>query len=334
MHACNYKQASRIYKNALIFVVPDSNENSTLRKAVRTLLALEDISGDEFRMNQLNESQRKTLKRKLQAAKDSLPNNVVRTYRYLVKAKEKGEFELIDMGITAPYSTNLVSSVWTYAHDEGIVYSSLDPALIVRKIWPKDKDHVDLKTVWESFFRFYGLPLPEDESVIKDSIREGVRLGEFGLARGNPKKKEYPVLLYKETPAKVELTESWYLITKELAEEIKTQQLEKIPEEVAEREEKVEEAAEEERREKRVKEAPIKTYKRLELELEIPWERLSEFEEGVISPLVRMSDNVKLTVHLEADSEEGIDENTIEIPIKETLRQIKAKILKMKTEES
>ena len=330
----NYKQASRIYKNALILVVPDSSENSTLRKSVRTLLALEDISGDEFRMNQLNESQRKTLKRKLEAAKDTLPNNIVRTYRYLIKAKEKGELELIDMGITAPYSTNLVSSVWTYAHDEGIVYSSLDPALIVRKIWPKDKDHVDLKTVWESFFRFYGLPLPEDESVIKDSIREGVRVCEFGLARGNPKKKEYQILLYRETPAKVELTEGWYLITKELAEEIKAQQLEKIPEAVAEREEKVEEVAEEERKEKRVKEAPIKTYKSLELELEIPWERLSEFDEGVISPLVRMSDNVKLTVHLVADSEEGIDENTIEIPIKETLRQIKARILKMKTEES
>lgn len=328
----NYKQASRIYKNALIFVVPDSGENSTLRKSVRTLLALEDVSADEFRMNQLNESQKKTLKRKLEAAKDNLPNNIVRTYRYLIKAREKGQLELIDMGITAPYSTNLVSSVWTYAHDEGIVYSALDPALIVRKIWPKNKDHTNLQNIWESFFRFYGLPLPEDDSVIKDSIREGVRLGEFGLARGNPKKKEYSVIFYREIPAKLELTEDWHLITKELAEKIKAQQLGKFVEEVPEREEKIEEKVEKVGEE--VEKPPIKTYKRLELESEIPWEKLSEFDEGVISPLVRLSDNVKLTVQLTADSEEGIDENTLEIPIKETLRQIKAKILKMKTKES
>ena len=67
---------------------------------------------------------------------------------------------------------------------------------------------------------------------------------------------------------------------------------------------------------------------------EIPWEKLSEFQEGVISPLVRIADNIKLTVDLEAESEEGIDENTLEIPIKETLEQIKAKILEMKTRES
>lgn len=220
------------------------------------------------------------------------------------------------------------------AFGEGIVYSTLDPALIVKKIWPKDKKYVDLKSVWESFLRFYGLPLPEEESVIIETIKEGVKLGEFGLARGNPENEEFPILLYREVPTKVDLTEDWYLITRELAEQEKVKKLEEQLPVLGEPTKEIEEKKEPPTKvEERPSGPTIKKYERLQLKSEIPWEKLSEFEEGVISPLVRIADNVKLTIDLEAESEEGIDENTLEIPIKETLRQIKAKILEMKTRE-
>lgn len=79
---------------------------------------------------------------------------------------------------------------------------------------------------------------------------------------------------------------------------------------------------------------PIKTYKRLELKSDIPWDKLSEFSEGVIAPLVRTSDKVKLFIRVQANSKEGIDENTLKIPIKETLNQINAENIKLETSEN
>lgn len=318
----NHKEGARVYKNSLIFVVPDTEQNSNLRKSVRSFLALQKINEDEFVMKQLNENQEERLNRKIKSSEESLPTQAVQTFRYLVKGKKGGGLELIDIGISTPFSENIISTAWNYLQDEGIIYSSLDPALITRKIFPTDKNYIDLDSVWKSFFKHFGLPLPENEEVLKKSIRQGVKLGEFGLVRGEPEEREFTKLFFEETPTEVNLTEEWYIITQEVAKESKTERLEgKEEEEVSKKEEERGRRKEEEEEEETSEER--RAYSALRVTSQIPCDSLSDFQRGVIQPLVRNSDETTLEIELSANSEEGIDEDTIERPIKETLRQIK-----------
>ncbi|BDC36541.1 MAG: hypothetical protein EF806_05970 [Candidatus Methanoliparum thermophilum] len=56
----------------------------------------------------------------------------------------------------------------------------------------------------------------------------------------------------------------------------------------------------------------------------MPWDHYTDIYLGVIQPLQRVSDQLSITIEIEAEGE--IDENTVNLKIRETLNQIGAEI--------
>lgn len=71
---------------------------------------------------------------------------------------------------------------------------------------------------------------------------------------------------------------------------------------------------------------------RPEARAEVPWDKLSDFVRGVVIPLSTEGAQISLEIKVDAQSEKGINRNTLDFKVKETLNQIGAKVLEEKEE--
>ncbi len=154
-------------------------------------------------------------------------------------------------------------------------------------------------------------------------MKEGVKIGVLGI------KKAQEVYYRRD----VELRSDSIVLRGEIAEKIlaekRTEVEEKIEKEVEEKKEEVE-TKREERRPEQLKEERKVAIKRFSLEAEIPLESMHEVISGVIKPLREKSSSIKTSIKIVAESNDGFDRSTLNIKVKETLLQIKAKILDWK----
>jgi hypothetical protein len=66
------------------------------------------------------------------------------------------------------------------------------------------------------------------------------------------------------------------------------------------------------------------------LRADVPWEKLSDVVRGVFTQLSREGAQISLEVKIETRSEQGISKDTLDLKIKETLKQIGASVLEEK----
>jgi len=152
----------------------------------------------------------------------------------------------------------------------------------------------------------------ESTDVLKNTIKQGVQNGEFGLMIGEKVRYMEPVL--------EEVTEDAQVLRKEIAVE-KKRELGKIIEEFPSKLPIVEEK-------------PLPgMIKRIKLVAKVPWDKLSDLMRGVLSPLhIEEADIGKLEIKIEATSKKGIKKENVDLKIKETLKQIKAEIIEEEIE--
>lgn len=70
----------------------------------------------------------------------------------------------------------------------------------------------------------------------------------------------------------------------------------------------------------------------LDMRVQVPWNRLSDFIRGVLAPLQQEGATLEIEVLLHARSESGIKKATLEHTVKETLKQIGATIKEEKSD--
>ena len=158
------------------------------------------------------------------------------------------------------------------------------------------------------FYKFPGFPIPEDETVLKHSIAQGVNLGTIGLKKQD---KTY----FQDTISLYDIKDEDEIIPSSLVEK-KKKDMPTGPEGPPS--------------------PPITPtvgkVKKLKIKAYIPWERLSDLIRGVIIPLKDADSKINLELDIEAKSERGIDKNIIQLKIKETLNQINAQIKEFQEE--
>jgi hypothetical protein len=157
----------------------------------------------------------------------------------------------------------------------------------------------------------------ESESVLKNAVAKGVQDGVFGLLIGDK-------VWYEESVLPPEISDDVILVRKEIAakmrEEVKGERIEREitltkPEEI-----------------KVPSQVGKEALQRITIEAEIPWDKLSDLIRGVFMPLNREGAKISLKMKIEATSEKGISKDTLDSKVRETLRQIGAKIIEEKTE--
>jgi len=318
----NYLTGYRTYKNTLMFLVSDPNEYDSLKESIRRFLALKIITSDEEVLKTLTEADKDKANRWFKdkdsdVSIESLRFKIISTYRYLIKGSRDG-LEELDLGIPiVGESLSLSMRVKQHLKDKEVLLDKLSPKVLIEKTFSEEDERKNLVEIWEAFLKYYDFPILESENVLKNTVINGVQDGVFGLLIGNK-------VWYQESISPPEISDDVFIVRKEIATkmkgEVKGVEIEKEipsakPEEVIVPPEVSKEALQ-----------------RITIEAEIPWDKLSDLIRGVFMPLNREGAKISLKMKIEAMSEKGINKDIFDLKVKETLRQIGAKIIEERTE--
>ena len=156
----------------------------------------------------------------------------------------------------------------------------------------------------------------EGQYVVVNAVVQGVEKRTFGLLIGDK-------IRYGEIIFSTEISEDTVIVRKEIAQKMK--------EEIGE----VPTGPEERPPTEFLGRGPAigrETIKKFAIRAKVPWDKLSELVRGVFTPLRREGAQISLEVKIEAQSDKGISRDTLDLKIKETLKQIGAEVLEEKEE--
>lgn len=298
----------RVYKNTVVVLAPDGAALEELSRLVRRYLALRSIRDDKSVVRQLSEENRKTLEARLKDSDEKISFGLLSAYRKLIKLGEQG-LEDFDLGLpTAGVRSTLAKRVYEYLKSQELLLAQISPRQLVQKALAPEDLEKPLTEIYEAFLRYPHLPMLEGQHVLERAVEQGVQHGEFALRVGE------------------------HLYTKELSRDYELENAVLVR--TAVQEAKVSPSTE-----KRGHTPPSggtgpseETIRVLDMRIQVPWNRLSDFTRGVLGPLQQEGATLEIEVHLHARSQGGIKKATLEHKVKETLKQIEATIREIKEE--
>ncbi|MDZ7261263.1 MAG: hypothetical protein ONB05_04040 [candidate division KSB1 bacterium] len=304
-----------MYRNTLFILLIDDNQYFLLSKSLRRLLALMEIQTNTSLLETLTRQGQEELKKKFKEAEKQMPSNILNAYRYLAMIEEDG-VNRKDLGFPTVGSAQTLSErVRQYLKDQEKLLSRLTPKYVIEKTLGKEETGKSVREIYELHLKTPGRPIPESEQVLLTAIIEGARTGILGIQKNG-------VLYYRR---EVSPDMDSIIIRDEMAKRLKQEEEGKEadkglpPEQLGKREE-IEEKKKGE------------VVRRLTLRAVIPWDKLSSLITGVIRPLKDKGLPPEITIEIKANSEQGFDRTTLDSRVKETLRQIEAKIQEWKEE--
>ncbi len=321
----------RVYKNTLFVLTTDEDQYRSLYTSLKRYLALTEIQNDKEFLETLTKESREELQKKLKEAEKDIPFRILTTYRHLAFLERDGVIWQ-DLGMpTSGTSISISERVKQHLINEEKILSRLTSKYIHDKAFAKDEDKKTLRDIYELFLKTPGMPLLENEKVLLEAVKEGVKVGFLGVKEGE-------TIYYQEviTPSLDSVVLPGVIAQKIKESEEKVKKLEE--KRIEKEKEKIEETkTEEEGRYKtdETTQAGIrhdKTIKKLTLRAKIPWDKVSFIISGVIRPLKEHGLPPDITIEIKAESTEGYDRTTLDTKVKETLRQIGAKIEEWKEE--
>lgn len=322
----NHGSTYRKYRNALVFLAPDDAALQGMVTAARSLLALRSIATDPVTMERLSREQREDLDKRLDDAKSRLPQVIAAAYRHIVVGGRDKNLQSWDMGAQA-YDTSrtLSQRVWDTLKSEEKLLEKLDPRLIIEErwaLWPEDEDALRVADLWDYFVRYTHLPMLSDQTVLAEAIVEGLKRRLFGYGLGDGEKLDFDTFYAPGTPPEERLREapeSAWLVRPGVAAEIVPPTPPAVP--APETEPRVEPAPEPPVQPPVVPPVPEQRYRRVVIRTPVRWENWQDFYNEVIDALIREGADLSIDVEVIAESESGIQENTVELGIKESLLQ-------------
>ena len=210
-----YGERPRVYRNTLIFLCPLEGEKNKFLDMLRKELAWEEIEKDSNL--ELTPDQKKRVKENIEKFNEDIKEGIKSVHR-IVYLPNKDEPERIDLG--APTYTGkkeYADEIYTRLKEEDKILEKISPHLLKEK-YLKTKDYAQTKNILDSFYKIPGELRIKNKEVLAKAIKEGVRLGEFGLGYledGNIECKYY------KTDVEPYFEETEVLIKKELCKEEK-----------------------------------------------------------------------------------------------------------------
>jgi hypothetical protein len=319
----NYSTGYRVYKNTILFLVLDPKEYEGLREVVRRFLALKAITSDKETLKTLTETDREKANQWFKDKDSDVFFRIISAYRYLVKGSKDG-LKKFDLGIpTVGERPGLSMRVKRYLKDQELLLDRLSPRFLIEKTFSEGDERKSLSEIWEAFLKYCELPMLENESVLKNAVIRGVQEGVFGLLINDK-------VLYQESVPSFEISDEVFIVRKEIAvkmkEEVKEGEVGKVGIE------KGVSKVQEEGVTSTTETVEEKALQKIIIEVEIPWDKLSNLISGVFRPLTYEGAEISLKMRIEASSRKGINKDTYNLKVKETLNQIGAKIIEEKIE--
>ncbi len=213
----DYGEGSRVFKNALIWVVADTD--SAMREAARKLLAWESIDQEQAAL-QLSESQRQQVPANRSRAHSVLKETIWRAYCKVVLLDPDGRPDILDLGqYHSSSAASLTQLVVRELQNRDEVLTHLSPQFLVRN-WPPALTEWSTKAVRDAFFAAPSFPRLLNDDVVRSAIVIGVTNGAFGYMWRSPDGRRSDLQFNTHFMAQVELSDETVIVPAALAEQI------------------------------------------------------------------------------------------------------------------
>ncbi len=166
----------RVYKNNLVFLVPNADEVATAIAKARLYLAQKQVRDDPDKMDQLNEVQVSKLEELIARSKNLMQEKSKTAYRHLYVPDADGELEHQTVTtVGANGRGGLQTSVLeTLEEFERVIRGTDAPKAwiwIDKKLWRRDSERMSLAAMVEQFGRRPGLPILLDVGQVVAMVR-------------------------------------------------------------------------------------------------------------------------------------------------------------------
>lgn len=209
--------SARLYKNALIFVVPSSA--TPIADEARKVLAIEEVEGDADLVARFDETLRNDLPALGRKARRDLTEACWRAYRYVLVLGKDGELRRIDLGLvhssSAPTIADLIRSRLI---EDGELSKSIGPGRLLT-YWPGAiEDAWTTKAVRDAFYASPLLPRLTEPSAILRAIDEAVSEGLVAYAGRTSAGGYRPLYIGAPVPPlELEFSDDWVLLKPDVA---------------------------------------------------------------------------------------------------------------------
>jgi hypothetical protein len=183
--------SNRVNKNAIVIIAADRAGITRARQTARTVAAMQDITRDQTRLKRFNQEQRAQLDERLTDYTTRLPQQVVMAYRHLSVLGPDGgggtRTDVVDLGPARVTDTITGRVIDHLAATDRLLSTSLAPAALLTDrfgIMGPDNDAVELEKLLGYFYRLPRLPKLAGPDVLRACLARGVADGLFGLAAG------------------------------------------------------------------------------------------------------------------------------------------------------
>ncbi len=184
--------ASRINRNALLFLTAKNDEIRALRNSVKTYLAWHSILNGDSRIANLKDDRRSQAVDSLRRAKTELDTSLVRAYRWAMAPSQdnpqRADYQLSTFLTNAAETGNIVDSAHQKFSLEEILVDEIShtalASMLEQYVWSNEnyKDHILIDTLWKLITENVYLHRLRNRDVLLQCIAQGVKKGSFGYA--------------------------------------------------------------------------------------------------------------------------------------------------------
>jgi hypothetical protein len=331
----------REYKNTLFFALADTAAFSRMKEEVKTYLALQEIKREiDSGQHPLLEAKRDEVQRRMHNLQRDFSFNVRRMYHILQIGARR-----VDLGQPVAGSETLSNWYWREltSSDVGAIVTQLHYRTLVNKLLAGNET-VATAVILDQFYKNPELPAPAEQEVVARAIQLGVKDGALGLAEVRDGEVVPETLKYQtEIPlAAISFEPGVHLIAREKCEALLVEMAR--PEEKAPGGEPGPAAvtatpgvgvtptptvgAAAGPAAYTVSAAAEQRFQHVRLVVaDVPASKIADVNRGILMPISAAVGDFKFTLEIDVESVEGISQATLENKIKETIRQIGARVV-------
>lgn len=176
-------EGRRRYRNAVAFLVPDADAIESMRDRVRFDLASAAVVNDPDRMRDFTPEVQKKVRAIADAAKLNARVALTRCYRHLYYPSSDKASEYLRHEELAPKAQGDIDRAQTKVVVEQlrevgkVRVQAISTDYLRQRSWPKDATEVTTEAIANSFWEDHGAQIVLDPTLLRDTIRDGVRNG-------------------------------------------------------------------------------------------------------------------------------------------------------------
>lgn len=326
--------SARANKNAVVVVAADSASISRARQTARTVAAMRDITGNQTQLKRFNQEQKRQLADRLAEAETRLPQQVVMAYRHLISLGPDGNGgtrpSVIDLGPARGTDTITQRVMEHLTATDRLLNRTLAPAALLSSrfgVIVPDNEAVELDQLLAYFYRLPRLPKLANADVLRNCLARGVADGIFGLVSGAAWYAPDAVRRFATAidPSEIQFHPGTWLVRAATIKRLIDEQASDGPPEDGPEDPEGPETPSGPGTTPVDEDAPESSGDPTRVVVsahQIPADRIRDVVKVAVGPLVAAGATVTVDLAINASRPEGIPRNTLDLTVKEGLRQL------------